>query len=132
MVVGGIREDDQETGAVCEQLVRTFFKEHLKMTPADVDAMRFERCHRLSNYGGNRNQGGHQWPRQIIVRFYDYSQRQSVITARKQLVDKSLTVSENYCGDTSFKRRKLYPIYRKAKGMLKYKKVVLCWIKSLR
>ena len=36
-------------------------------------------------------------------------------------MDNTVSISENFCGDTEFNRRKLYPIYRAAKRMEKYK-----------
>ena len=50
LVIGGIKESDNETGENCEELVRAFFITKLKMEPDNVERIRFVRCHRM---GGN-------------------------------------------------------------------------------
>ena len=119
LVISGIEES---TGENCEKKTRAFFINKLKIESDKVDQMRIVRCHRLGKYT-NTNQ--HQSkPRSIIVRFYNFSERQSVWNGRRNLDDKSFSINENFCADTEFKRRKLYPIYRMAKNMDKYKSKV--------
>ena len=116
LVIGGIRED--EGAEQCDQLVRTFFIEKLKLSSDDVRAIKFVRCHRLG-----RHQGQHipARPRSIIVRFCEFSDRQAVWSERRNLEDHTLSMNENFCSDTEFHRRKLYPIFRKAKSIEQYR-----------
>ena len=107
LVIGGIEEKDNEQ---CEKLVRPFFKDKLKLDSNSVNHMRIVGCHRLGKQFGHRGR-----PRSIIVRFLDYNDRHIVWMAKKNINDKTLSINEHFCGDTEFKRRKLYPIYRAAK-----------------
>ena len=52
LVIGGIKESDNETGGKCEELARAFFITKLKMEPDNVERIRFVRCHRM---GGKHN-----------------------------------------------------------------------------
>ena len=113
LVIGGIEEKDNEQ---CENLVRTFFKDKLKLDSNSVNHMRIVGCHRLGKQFGHRGR-----PRSIIVRFLDYNDRHIVWMAKKNINDKTLSINEHFCGDTEFKRRKLYPIYRAAKKKEKYR-----------
>ena len=102
-----------------EELVRAFFITKLKMEPDNVERIRFVRCHRM---GGKHNKYTAIRHRQIIVRFQNFYERQTVWSARRNLGDKSLSINENFCVDTEYNWRKLYPIFRLAKSMDKYKK----------
>ena len=113
LVIGGIEEKDNEQ---CEKLVRTFFKDKLKLDSNSVNHMRIVGCHRLGKQFGHK---GH--PRSIIIRFLDYNDRHIVWMAKKNINDKTLSINEHFCGDTEFRRRKLYPIYRAAKKKEKYR-----------
>ena len=121
LVIGGIKDSDNETGGKCEELVRAFFITKLKMEPDNVERIRFVRCHRM---GGKHNKYTAIRHRQIIVRFQNFYERQTVWSARRNLNDKSLSINENFCMDTEYNRRKLYTILRLAKSMDKYKKQV--------
>ena len=119
LVISGIEETENE---ICEQKSRDFFKIKLKMESDKVDEMRIVRCHRLGrNTHPNQQQSK---PRPIIVRFYNFSEQQDVWNRRQNLNDKTFSMNENFCADTDFKRRKLYPIYREAKKMDKYRSSV--------
>ena len=78
--------------------------------------MRSVGCHRLGKQFGHKSR-----PRSIIVRFLDYNDRHIVWMAKKNINDKTLSINEHFGGDTEFKRRKLYPIYRAAKKKEKYR-----------
>ena len=72
LVIGGIKESDNETGGKCEELVRAFFITKLKMEPDNVERIRFVRCHRM---GGKHNKYTAIRHRQIIVRFQNFHER---------------------------------------------------------
>ena len=107
LVIVGIEEKDNYQ---CEKLVRTFFKDKLKLDSNSVNQMRIVGCHRHGKQFGHKG-----CPQSIIVRFLDYNDRHIVWMAKKNVNDKTLSINEHFCGDTEFKRRKLYPIYRAAK-----------------
>ena len=107
LVIEGIEEKDNEQ---CEKLVRSFFKDKLKLDSNSVNHMRIVGCHRLGKQFGRKSR-----PRSIIVRFLDYNDRHIVWMAKKNINDKTLSINEHFCGDTEFKRQKLYLIYRAAK-----------------
>ena len=48
LVIGRIDEEKNESSAQCEQKVRDFMKNKLKLHNDTVDAMKFAGCHRLS------------------------------------------------------------------------------------
>lgn len=112
LVVRGISE---EGGDDCEQLVRTFMKEQLKFDNEFISNVKFVRCHRL---GGK--DAGQTWSRPIIVRFFFFGDRRRVWAQRHQLANTTYSLSENFCGQTEFNRKKLYPIYRAAKVLPAY------------
>ena len=97
LVIGGIEESNEEH---CEQLVLTFFKDKLKLDDDTVNAIKIDRCHRLGKRLAHVTR-----PRSLIVRFRDFSDRQCIWIAKKNLVDKSVHINEHFSGDTEFKRR---------------------------
>ena len=109
LVIGGLREKDNESMNQCEHLVGNFFSKKLQLQAKQIDNIQFVRCHRI---GRQFNK-----PRSIIVRFCDFNHRQMMWAARTKLDDNTLTISENFCRCTEFNRRKLYPIYRTVKHM---------------
>ena len=121
LVIGGLKEGDTETPAKCEELIRNFFINKLKLEPDNVERICFVRCHRLGRTYGQQNNQATRRPRQIIIRFQNFSERQIVWAARRHLDDRSLSINENFCAETEFKRRKLYPIFRLAKSIDKYR-----------
>ena len=50
LVIRGIGEEKNESSVVCEQKVREFIKNKLKLHNDTVDAMKFAGCHRISGY----------------------------------------------------------------------------------
>ena len=62
--------------------------------------MRIIGSHRLGKQFGHKGR-----PRSIIVRFLDYNDQHIVWMAKININDKTLNISEHFCGDTEFKRR---------------------------
>ena len=114
VVIRGITEPQQESNADCVKAARDFFKNQLNLSDDIVEAMNFERCHRLGNRAAYR--------RPVIVRFSNYKDKAIVWDAKFKLTDHRFSVSDNFSRDTEFKRRKLFPIYKKAKTLDKFKK----------
>ena len=91
-----------------------FFKAQLKLRDDVINAMHIERCHRLGVRG--------PFKRPIIVRFGNYKDKLIVWDAKFKITDHRYFISDNFSRNTEFKRRKLYAIHKKAKGMDQYKK----------
>jgi len=127
IVIRGVAESRGENNADCANKARNFLINKLMLQADVVNRMVFVRCHRLGGYDKRRqyqkfhqaNDG--QQKRPIIIRFSNYSDKALVWSARGQISDDSVFISENYSSDTEYKRRKLYTILKKAKTLDDYK-----------
>ena len=109
IIFHGIDEQQNESHGQCNAAVRAFFADKLKIIRTKVDTMQFVRIHRLRAMKQNA-------PRDIIVRFRDYRDREAVWGQKSVLAgDKKLGISEDFPKDIAYKRRKLYPIFHAAK-----------------
>ena len=76
--------------------------------------MKFVRVHRLRAMKQNT-------PRSIIVRFYDFGDREVVWGQKSTLAgDSKFGISEDFPRDIAYQRRKLFPIFHAAKRANKY------------
>ena len=98
LTIRGIPETKDE---ICEAVVKRFCKEKLKLDTAFIDSIRIVRCHRL----GERPQGNAKWTRPIIVRFYNFGDRQQVWSARSKLAGTSFGVAETLLAKQSITER---------------------------
>ena len=78
--------------------------------------MRFVRCHRLHDQRYKSNNP-------IIVRFKEYSDREHVWNSKTNKSDRTLSIGEDFPKDIAYNRRKLFPVFTKARRVLD-KKVV--------
>ena len=124
LVIRGIKETKDE---VCEAVVKTFCKDKLKFESEVIDCIKIVQCHRL----GEKQHGKTKWIRPIIVRFFNFGDRQQAWSARSKLAGTSYSVSENFTGETEYNRKKLYPIFKAAKKMQKYEKKVYMYEDTL-
>lgn len=124
LVIRGVAES---AGENCDELARTFMVENLKMQKNFVNKIRFVRAHRL----GKKPYGGQHYVRGLIVRFYNFAERQAVWSARKQLATTKFYLCENFCSETEFKRKQLYPIFRAANKNTNYDKKVFLYEDTL-
>ena len=109
LIFRGIKEEGNETHAQCEAAIRHFFKNNLKIQEETVGAMPFVRCHRLRAMRWNST-------RDIIVRFRIFGDREVVWSRKSELSgDKSFGISEDFPREIASNRRKLYPIFHRAK-----------------
>lgn len=113
LVIRGIKETDGEN---CENLFKQFLKNKLQLSDEYVTSVKFERCHRLGKINEDK-----KWSRPMIIRFCHYEDRKTVWEKRHTLANTPYSLNENFCYQTEFNRKKLYPIYRKAKSMDEYK-----------
>lgn len=67
LIFSGIDEVTDETPDK-KELLRRFLKEKLRMTSEMIDAIRFDRVHRM---------GGQGRPRMTVAKFNDFKQRQA-------------------------------------------------------
>ena len=113
---------------LCQLLViKKFCRDKLKLDSEFIDSVRIVRCHRL----GERQHGNPKWIRPIIMRFYNFGDRQQVWGARSKLAGTPYSVTENFTGETEYNRKKLYPIFKAAKKMQKYEKKVYMYEDTL-
>lgn len=110
LVLRGIKETADEN---CKDVILAFLKEKLDLADTFTSSVKFERCHRM----GKKQQN---WSRPIIVRFSFFSDRQIVWKNRHKLSKTPYNLHENFCNQTEYDRKKLYPIYRAAKLIPKY------------
>ena len=119
LVIRGIAETKDE---VCETIVKIFCKDKMKLDSVFIDSIKIVRCHRL----GERQHSKPKWIHQIIVRFYNFGDRQQVWGARSKLAGTPYGVTENFTGETEYNRKKLYPIFKAVKKMQKYEERCTC------
>lgn len=108
----GIQMLDNETSGQCDGAVRSFMKDRLKMSADVVNDIVLVRCHRL-------HQSNKKFPPPIIARFKDFRQRELVWGCLSALPKKSGSfMSEDYPSDVRYNRRKLLPVFAKARSTL--------------
>lgn len=118
LIFYGINEEENESVDQCERGVRSFFVDKLRMEEAAVNEIKFVRCHRLI---GSK----HDAVRPVIVRFREYHDREKIWKALKKLPRKSSHyITEDFPVQVVFNRRKLLPIFSKARGSTNNKKSV--------
>ena len=106
----GIDEPQNESNASCEKSVRKFCRETLNIDDAAVTSMAFVRCHRLRGRPGSR-------VKPIIVRFKDYKDRELIWSRKSQITNRSYNIGEDFPRSIAFKRRKLLPVFNKARNL---------------
>jgi len=120
VIIRGIKEEENESLMSCENKARDFFKQQLQLDGNTVNDLKFVRCHRMGGTYRKQNQRTSQI-RPIIVRFQNYSDKLLIWSARSKISAENMFLSENFSGDTEYNRRNLYPIFKKAKSMDKYR-----------
>ena len=118
LMIRGIPEKNEETEEMCITAVRNFLIKEMNIDAAAVSRMTLVRCHRVG-----RNIP--HFKRPIIVRFLDYNNKKLIWNKRFDIMDKTLSISENYANIIEYRRRLLYPIVKKAKQFQKYGKVYI-------
>lgn len=116
LVFHGIPQPEKET---CSITLKKHLRDDLRINPAVVDAMKFQRCHRLPSKVK---------PAPIICRFTDYTDREQVWSERIKLKDTNMRISENFPDEIRNRRTTLYPymvaaIKLNKKAILQYDKL---------
>ena len=109
LIFHGIKEENDESNLQCDLAMRKFLCEKLELSGNEVNAMKFVRCHRLrgSKYDAVRP---------IIVRFREYSDREEIWRNLSKLRKTSqYYISEDFPPQMVYNRRKLMPIFAKAR-----------------
>ena len=114
----GIPEPQNESSVLCERAVRSFCVNQLKLSENDASRMIFVRCHRLHDQR-------HKSINPIIVRFKEYSDRERVWTSKTNISDRTLSIGEDFPKDIAYNRRKLFPVFTKARRVFDKKVVSL-------
>ena len=96
---------------MCITAVRNLFIKEINIDA--VSRMTLVRCHRVG-----RNVP--YFKRYIIVRFTDYNNKKLIWNKRFDIIDKALSISENYANNIEHRMRLLYPIVKKAKQSTNY------------
>ena len=116
IIIYGINEPANESSTLCEKAVRKFFSDQLGFTDADAAAIRFVRCHRLNE---------RKTRKPIIVRFVSYSDRERVWSKKSNITDRFIRIGEDFPKDIAYNRRKLFPVFTKARKIMDKKLVSL-------
>ena len=117
IIIYGIKEPENESSILCEKSVRQLFVNQLGLTDDDAAAIRFVRCHRLYERRATR--------KPIIVRFFNYADRERVWAKKSNITDKFVRLGEDFPKDIAYNRRKLFPVFTKARKSLDKKLVTL-------
>ena len=119
LVIRGITETKHE---VCETVMKKFCRDKLKLDSEFIDSVRIVRCHRL----GERQHGKPKWIRPIVVRFYNFGDRQQVWGARSKLAGTPYSVTENFTVKLSITGKSYTPSSRLLKRCKNMRKRCTC------
>jgi ribA/ribD-fused uncharacterized protein len=106
----GIKEAKNENVIETERKIRDLFVKKLNIEHGyDIE---FQRCHRL----GPKRDNVQQFPREIIVRFLWFQDRQAIWENKRLLKGSSIVIREDFPEEVENRRSKLYPIFKAAKS----------------
>ena len=101
--------EDTETGNSPLNKVRDIFVNTLKITEGKT--MDIQRCHRIGYKSGKRGR-----PRDIIVRFVRFPDREQIWAARNKLKNTDIIMKEDFPQEIDQRRAKLFPIQKAARA----------------
>ena len=103
-------ESDENT----EEQVRNLFVAKLRIPQNDVDAIRFERVHRIPvKPSSQRSQS--RGPRPVIVRFSHYQNKEFIRSFYKNLKGTKIGISDDFPREVEEIHKTLYPVLKQAK-----------------
>lgn len=103
-------ESDENT----EEQVRNLFVAKLRIPQNDVNAIRFERVHRISvKPSSQRSQS--RGPRPVIARFSHYQNKEFVRSFYKNLKGTKIGISDDFPREVEEIHKTLYPVLKQAK-----------------
>lgn len=110
LVFHGIRETPSESNSQCILALRKFFRDILHI--GEADEIVFVRCHRLKG-------SSYMSTRPIIARFREFCDREKVWSCLSKLPKPSqYHIRENFPDNIAYNRRKILPIFAKARQTL--------------
>ena len=95
--INGVTERKGETWEQCEYEIQNIFKEKLGLENIDI-----ERAHR-SKGKTNRNK-----PRTIVCKLLSYKQKKEVLNNVKKLEGSNIFINEDFCSETTQRRKELW------------------------
>ena len=110
MKIFNVQEELEED---IEQLVRSIFFTKMQIPAKDVNAIRFERIHRIPTKP--TSQRSQDRPRPIIVRFSHFQDKEFLKKILKNLKGTHIGVSDDFPKEIDEIHRKLYPVLKSAK-----------------
>lgn len=118
LIFYGFSDSPRETWEQSESLVKDVLTNVLPTLSDDA----FERAHRLGSFSPSK-------ARPIIVKFSSFKVKDQILSARKKLREKNVTVSEDFCPATREIRNKLTAFAKSQPGEplfhLRYKRLVI-------
>ena len=109
--VRGLADVKRETWEQCEELVKKTLSDKLDMDEDDVKQIPIERAHRLPG----RQRGGRKYPRDIIVKFSFYKDRDKTLQAARIKKPDGLFIMEDLTKTVRTVREKLKDMRQKVR-----------------
>ena len=110
LVFHGISQPVNQSSISCAKAVRKFMVDQLQFNKENASTVQFVRCHRL-----NDNRKSQKKP--VIVRFKSYSDREAVWSKKSAITNREYSVSEDFPRDIAYRRKKLFPVFSKARKL---------------
>ena len=107
----GLRSLKMKLLCCLRKLVKKFFVDHLGFSDAEAGNVAFLRCHRMHDFRHKSNNP-------IIVRFKDYKDRERVWSKKTSISDRTLNMGEDFPKEIAYNRRKLFPVFSKARRIM--------------
>ena len=111
IVLHGIKQHRGETYLSCINTVKSFICDNLKISEDIVNKMYFVKCYRMSRFKHGDNP--------IVVRLLSSADRMLIFNSMNNLMGSKFSISQHYTSDVEYNRRKLYPVFKEAKKVLK-------------
>ena len=110
LVFGNIPEQTAETWEQSEEKLRLFLNEKMKIAMDQVNAIKFERVHRMGNFSQN---SAH--PRKLVAKFVYFKDREYVRRQRENLHDTDYFLHEQFPPEVAARRRAHIPALKSAR-----------------
>ena len=110
LILIGIAEEQNEHPDKTRKIVLDLFETKLGITEAR--SIKFQRCHRMGYTRDRKKQ-----PRDIIIRFVYYPDRETVWDSRFKLEGSGIYMKEDFCREIEDRRSQLFPILKAAKSL---------------
>ena len=109
LIFHGRVEPTNESSVSCTKSVRKFMVDKLQLSENAAAGNQFVRCHRI-----NESKRASTC-KPIIVRFKNYNDRELIWSKKTLITDRNCNVSEDFPREIAYRRRKLFPVFSKAR-----------------